>query len=293
MGRYSFSAPGSRYGLRPWFRIGSLDVTTTVFVTALAVLSILAYAIDKQAMLNVVLFPSDVRSGELWRLVTWPFYNEPDIWTLLTIAIFWYFGTEIESRLGRNRFAIMIAALIVIPGIAATIFDVAQGGIRPLEFGVFLVFILEFPYARFFFGIPAWVLGAVFIGLEILQLMAEDNGEGILVLFVSLATAALLARAWGLAESVPWIPKIPLPGTQRSPRRKRSTRSSSSGPRVVEGPWGSSPSGMPAAPASGASLADQSELDSLLEKIHAEGMDGLSSSEKKRLNELSKRLRER
>jgi membrane associated rhomboid family serine protease len=289
MGRYSWSAPGSRYGLRPWFRVGNVDVTTTVLVAALAVISIFVWSIDQETALRLALIPDLVREGQVWRVVTWPFVNDPDLWTIITIAIFWYFGTEIESRLGRNRFAIMLVALAVVPGIVATIFDVSQAGIRPLEFGVFLVFILEFPYARFFFGIPAWVLGLVFIGLEILQLMSVDDSEGILVLFVSLATAALLARAWGLAESVPWIPKLPLPGTTTTRTRSRSR---GSGRRVVEGPWGSSSTGLPAPP-SPAYLNDQAELDSLLDKINAQGMDSLTGGEKKRLNELSKRLRER
>ena len=40
-----------------------------------------------------------------------------------------------------------------------------------------------------------------------------------------------------------------------------------------------------------ATAADQAELDALLDKIGAAGMDALSSSEKARLNELSKKLR--
>ena len=38
---------------------------------------------------------------------------------------------------------------------------------------------------------------------------------------------------------------------------------------------------------------DQAELDHLLDKISANGMDGLTADEKRRLNELSKRLRNR
>jgi len=38
---------------------------------------------------------------------------------------------------------------------------------------------------------------------------------------------------------------------------------------------------------------DQAELDLLLDKISANGMDGLTADEKRRLNELSKRLRNR
>ena len=63
---------------------------------------------------------------------------------------------------------------------------------------------------------------------------------------------------------------------------------------LVEGPWkrGSAPP-PPPPPPTGASPADQAELDALLDKIGAQGMDALSADEKSRLNELSKRLRNR
>ncbi|MEY4607556.1 MAG: hypothetical protein RLY45_2316, partial [Actinomycetota bacterium] len=41
------------------------------------------------------------------------------------------------------------------------------------------------------------------------------------------------------------------------------------------------------------SPAEQAELDSLLDKTSASGLDSLSRTEKSRLNELSKKLRSR
>ena len=105
----------------------------------------------------------------------------------------------------------------------------------------------------------------------------------------------------GLAQSLPWIPKIPYPGSGGSgrgrPKRKKRT-SSSGGGAVIDGPWGTSsrsgpPRGapLPQPPRSMDGPDDQVELDHLLDKISANGMDGLSADEKRRLNELSKRLR--
>ena len=59
-------------------------------------------------------------------------------------------------------------------------------------------------------------------------------------------------------------------------------------PTVVDGPW-STPSAPAANPQETA--AAQAELDALLDKISAGGLDSLSANEKRRLNELSKRLR--
>jgi Rhomboid family len=289
-GRFSFSAPESRYGGPPWFRVGQLDVTTAVLVALLCVGSMFLYAILGD-LDPLILWPDDVRSGQLWRLVTWPLANEPDLWTLLTIAIFWYFGREVEGLVGRNRFAWFLLALTVIPGIVGTVIDLPQAGIRPIELAVFLVFIAEYPFMRFFFGIPGWVLGAVFIGLEVLQLLGERNERGIIFLVVTLAVAAIGARSMGLAESFPWIPRLPLPAgggssTTTKPKKAKPPKpSKSSSGRVVEGPW--SP---PTEPTSDG-MAAQAELDALLDKISAGGLESLSAAEKRRLNELSKKLR--
>ncbi len=299
-GRFSFSSPESRYGGPPWFRVGDVDITTTVLVAGACVLSMFVWAADPDLLSPLLLEPSEIRGGQIWRLATWPLANSPSIWTLITIAIFWYFGRELEGLLGRNRFATFLAILTILPAVVATVadFDLFQsGGISYVELGVFLTFIVEYPQVRFFFGIPGWVIGAVIIGIQILQLLGLREIDSVLFLVIIIATAAMTARAMGLATSLPWIPKLPLPGgaagssgsgnpPKRSGRRKKQGRRSSSTATVVDGPWQASSS----APSPDAAAA-QAELDGLLDKISAGGLESLSSDEKRRLNELSKRLR--
>jgi membrane associated rhomboid family serine protease len=304
-GRFSFSLPERRHGGDPWFRIGQVDVTTTVLVAGLCVLSMVVWAIDSEALARLALIPSEVRSGEIWRIVTWPLYNEPDIWTVIAIAIFWFFGREIEGRLGRSKFALMLLIMTVVPGIVGTLLDIVEFGIRPIEFGVFLVFVAGNPFARFFFGIPAWVLALVFVGLEVLQLLGVREEDRIVLLFVSIATALITARSMGLAEAAPWIPAVPWGGGGGSSSSRRSTKRSrpprSEPPRggggVVAGPWAAPGGGrasggpLPQPPADPSAARDHAELDELLDKISAGGLDALSPAEKRRLNELSKRMR--
>lgn len=304
-GRFSFSSPESRYGGPPWFRVGDLDITTTVLVAAACVLSMFVWAADPDLLSPLLLEPSEIRGGQVWRLATWPLANSPSIWTLITIAIFWYFGRELEGLLGRNRFATFLVILTILPAVIATVadFDLFQsGGISYLELGVFLTFIVEYPQVRFFFGIPGWVIGAVIVGIQILQLLGLREVDSVLFLLIIIATAAMTARAMGLATTLPWIPKLPLPGgaggsggsgrssapsKRSSGRRKKSKGRSSSGPTVVDGPWQGTGSSAPSPDAAAA----QAELDALLDKINDGGLDSLSTDEKRRLNELSKRLR--
>jgi len=298
-GRFSFSAPGRRHAVDPWFRVGEFDVTTTVLVAGLSVLGIVLRAVSAETWLRFVLLPDEVKGGQVWRLVTWPLANEiaTSIWPVLTIAIFWYFGRELEERLGRNRFGLFLLLLAVIPGLVATFLDISDYGLSAVQFGVFLVFVAENPYARFFFGIPAWVLALVLIAIDVLRLLSLGQSERLVVLFVSIATALITARTMGLATSVPWIPALPI-GAGAGERTKRPKRGG--GRRrgdVVAGPWtradqpGGGLTSLPQPPRPGPSPADQAELDELLDKISAGGMDALSGGEKRRLNELSKRLR--
>jgi hypothetical protein len=76
-------------------------------------------------------------------------------------------------------------------------------------------------------------------------------------------------------------------GPVRSASGKVRGRSSKS--KVVEGPWDAPPP--PPARSSADTAAAQAELDVLLDKISEHGLDSLTSAEKQRLNELSKRLR--
>jgi membrane associated rhomboid family serine protease len=303
-GRFSFSVPERRNAGDPWFRIGTLEVTTTVLVVLLCVVGMFIRAISLDAWLRLVLFPDLVRDGEVWRIITWPVANEAGLWPVITLAIFWYFGREIEGLLGRVRFGVLLLILAVLPGLVGTAVDLPQAGLRPIELAVFLVFVAEYPYIRFFFGIPAWAIGAVFLGIEVLQLLGDRNEEGIIFLFVTIAAAAITTRSMGLLSSLPWIPAIPIgrSSAKRRSSRKRSGRSSKKrggGGEVVAGPWPSSRPGpssssrLPQPPPTAEHLADQAELDSLLDKISDRGMDGLTSEEKRRLNELSKRMRNR
>jgi hypothetical protein len=298
--RFSFSKPDRRGPNDPWFRVGQIDFGTAAVFAVLCAVSLLIYAIEpveKPFLTKLALIPAKVLDGEVWRIATWPLANGARgfdievLWVAVSIAMLWYFGGRLEAQAGRTRFGIFLAAVVVLPGIVGTFLDLPQAGCRPVQIVVLLVFIAEYPNLRFFFGIPAWAFGVVYVLADIIQLMGMRDGDQLLFLLISLAIAALAARSIGLFAAYPWIPRVPIGDgissrparAPRAPRRAKSTR-----PTVVEGPWGiASPVPNPT------SLADQAELDSLLDKIAAAGMDSLSGDEKRRLNDLSKKLRKR
>jgi len=230
---------------------------------------------------------------------------------LLGVIFFWLFGQQLEALFGRGKFLAWVLMCTIIPALILTALGpldssidfFAQLGLSTLFLGGIWVYAATYPGVRWFDVIPLWGIAAVFTVLNLLQFTGVDATGQVIFLLVSVAVALVAGRSLGLATGWP-IPHIPLDGSShrthkpkkaKAPKKPRSSGSSSStpkGPTVIDGPWRAGPPPMPPATAP-PSLADQEELDSLLDKIGATGMDSLTSGEKKRLNDLSKRLRNR
>ena len=283
-GRYQFSRPERRTAIDPWFRIGSLDIGSAALLALMCAVSVIVYAVEpvsKPILTSLALLPSKVLDGQLWRIFTWPLANGLNTQlfsAIISIALLWFVGNRLEQQVGRSKMAGFLTAIIILPALVAVGLDLAAAGIRPVQFAILLTFSAEYPNLKFFFGIPAWVFGVVYVGADILQLTGDRAGDQLALYLISLVIAALAARSIGLLEAYPWIPRVPIGGG--APKRPKQVRSAT--PKVVQGPWGG------AAPTA---TADHAELDGLLDKISANGIDSLSKNEKQRLNELSKRLR--
>lgn len=307
-----FAALFSRRPNHGWFRVGRFDITTVDIMTALAVASMFLWAVSPNDLWpNLAFISPSVRSGQVWRLVTWPIAEQPGFFSLLSIAFFWSFGQQIEGLFGRSRFvtwvlavAIVPAALVTLTGALSPSLEAAEFGLGPIFLAGIWVYAATYPNVRWFEVVPLWALAAGFTLLQILQLSGTRASGGILFLLFTVATALSVGRSLGFATAWP-IPYLPIgsgagSGMIRKQRRSKPSppkRPKRGGPsqRVVEGPWRREPeSSTPkVVPPTDPSPADQAEMDGLLEKIHDGGMDALSGAEKQRLNELSKRLRNR
>jgi membrane associated rhomboid family serine protease len=294
-GYFRFGRAGGEAS-NPWFRIGTLDVGTTMLVVLLSVVSLVVFAFEppgKPIQVALAMIPTDVAHGQLWRLVTWPLANlYVSFWVAVSIFFFWYFGSELERSIGRVKMLVLLAGTAGLIGVAGTVIDLAiagqtfyQGGLSGLNLlGLLLalVFIAEYPHIRFFFGIPGWVIGVVIVGIQVITLLGYREIVDLLTFLASLVIVAVMARSVGLLAERSFIPALP----KLKRRRKRTRRSSSgSGQTVVPGPW--------EAPQAPPVSRDQAELDALLDKIHASGMDSLSDHEREQLLILRDRLRRR
>jgi hypothetical protein len=287
-----------------WFRAGNFDITTTDILCGLSVLSMFLWGLFRDAWNRLPFAPVLVRDFEVWRLVTWPVATEPAIWPLLGIVFFWLFGQQLESLFGRGKFLVWVLALTIIPALVLTVLGpldnsidfMIQYGLSTLFLGGIWVYAATYPGVKWFEVVPLWALAAIFTVLNLLQATGTGANGQVIFLLVSVVVALVAGRSLGLATGWP-IPHLPLDGVasgSRSPKRKSKPKRSA-GPAssrgVVQGPWKNAPA--PAPPSAAPSPADQIELDALLDKIGANGMESLSGDEKKRLNDLSKRLRNR
>lgn len=312
-GQFSIVWPKRRGPADPWFRVGTVDVTTTTFVAALSVLSFFFYALDKSLLRWLAFYPPDIVRGQVWRLATWPLLNRPDIWTMLTIGFLWWFGNQLESDFGRVRFTRFVGCCVIVPAVVTTGCFYLIGGstlsnlvsvgqinleaIRLLEIGVFVAFVADRPTARFFFGIPAWVLAAVLIGMDVLRYLGDRMFLAVLFELLVAATALILLRAFGFGRSVPWVPLVRLPAfivgpgstrvtVERSPKPKPPPRrKAKEGGSTVVGPWAGS--------STGPSASSQHDVDRILDKIAASGMNSLTADEKATLEAASRARRDR
>ena len=311
-GRYAFSLPEPRQR-DGWFRIGTLDMTTTNIVVGLSLLSMLLYAIDPALFYKGAFYSPLVREGEVWRLFTWPLVNPPTIWEFIGLVFFWWIGHQVEDQIGRKAQAWLLAAMTVLPAVVVTLINVTNdetvsrwsaysASVALLSLALLCIFALDRPNAPFFFGIPAWVIAAVLVALQALQLIGARAWAQLLLGALVILVGCFGAAQRGLLGEFAWIPRIKalsggpvspygVPGSAR-PKAKRfgkgRSRGKAKGPSsgsVVPGPWGAPPTGGP-------TPLEQAELDVLLDRISAGGIDSLTPHEKERLNALSKRMRE-
>jgi membrane associated rhomboid family serine protease len=291
-GRFSLSGFGGVRGggpRDPWFRVNQFDVNTTTLITALSGLSMLLWAISPTTLGWLVQLPYQVKRGQLWRIATWPLANPPSIWTVLTLYIFWLLGTQLENTLGRFRFLGMLAALTIVPGIIGVLINVPIGGFRTVELGIFVAYALENPRTRFMFNIPAWIMAAVIVGIEVLQLSGNRDGGGIILLFVLLATAIVMLKSLGMGADLPdWVPRVPLPGmagVKGKPGKAKRAKDLIKRAEKAEASVTDISTIRPMEVSPEAKRARQAKIDGILDKISAHGINSLDEEELTILNE--------
>lgn len=288
----------------PWFRVGNVDVNTTTFVVGMGVLSLLVWSVEGPShplLGRLVLIPSDVLNGQVWRLFTWPIANALDsIWVLLLFFVFYMIGSQLEAAMGRRLFTTYLVLLTIVPAAVALLFHIVTGtnggvgGLRMLELGVLVGFALRMPNARFWPGIPAWGIAGGIVAINMLQYLGIRDSFSMLFLATTVVVALVGLRSLGFADEAEWVPKVPLPvsgvSSPRQPRRASTSKRKRRGRAklsVAPAPTAAT------APRKELTRLEEAEMDAILDQVSEHGMDSLTPQQRQRLEDHSKRLRRR
>ena len=272
----SFSS-GSWHGSEgPIFTVGSLRVDLTILLIglhtlAMAVAAVLAASGLGDWVSQAAFAAGDLRAGQIWTLVTYPFVHDirqEGLWFALEMLMFFWFGREVESAIGRRSYGLLYGALAILPALVLAGAGPLLGskvlvGSSTISFAVFLSFCALHPGAQFFFaGLTAKWVGWILLAIYGLAGFAGRDWPGLLQLWLS----SLLAVAWVRRGGMEW-PKISLSrGRKKSGKAKLAAAKKNAGVPVLE------------------------KVDAILDKISKEGIHSLTAAEKKQLEDARAKL---
>lgn len=253
------------------------------------VITAIAMSVDSQWAYHIAFsYEGFIHQLKLWTPLTYVFLNPPSIWVVIGTFLLWRFGEQVERFLGRRAFVNLLLVLLATPPLLILLMGLVgwqswfAAGIEDLELGVFLAFVALYPRAQLsviIATIPAWVMAAVIVGVRALQWLSIRNWGGLVVL----AGIVLVAWAFVRYEQGQWSV-----GTLRNWLRRKKKRPSSTEnsdltvlPPYREDRGESRPS----------KRADASKVDAILEKISTQGMQSLTSEERRLLEAASEELK--
>lgn len=220
-----------------------------------------------------------------WQFVTYGFIHSPtDIWHIIgNMFVLWMFGRQIEDRYGGAEFLRIYLLSIVLGGVFWSAIALATGspgtvvGASGAVTTVLILFICNFPrvtiYINFLFPVPAWVLGVIMIGFNVMG--AFGQGQSNVAFTVHLAGAALgLAYFYG-GWNFSYLTFGGLPDRLRKSMKRKPNLKVHSPPD--DDPYGDS----------------NDEAERILDKIREQGMDSITAAEKKKLEAYSRRMKQK
>lgn len=218
-----------------------------------------------------------------WRFLTYGFMHSPfpDFWHILgNMLVLFFLGPTVENKYGPKEFLRFYLLTIVIGGVVWGVFAYlvpGQGGLLMGAsggvVGVVILFALNFPkqilYIWGIIPIPAWLLGVLFVAMDLFGFAGVGMSNVAYVVHLAGAAFALIYFQSGMSLSQ-------LGQGWSAPSRKKKYR--------VVSPDEEDKSEDPKMAA---------EVDRILEKIHRYGEESLTSSERKMLKKASRQFQKR
>jgi membrane associated rhomboid family serine protease len=217
-----------------------------------------------------------------WTLLTYGFAHDPSniIHVGGNMFVLWVFGVDVERLYGRERFMRLYLSLVVSSGLAWLVIqqlsksNIGVIGASGAIMGIMAIYILNYPHRTFLFyfviPVPAWLLGILYVGADFYGVMSPgDNVAHGAHIAGALFGLLYVRTGWHLFSFLPtrwakWAkfggPKLRLRSDDDEPRTQREV---------------------------------QMRVDEILEKISREGESSLTPDERRELEDLSRRFRNR
>ena len=158
----------------------------------------------------LILNPSKVIDGEIWRVFSYAFLHSMDspLHLLMNMMVLWMFGKEVEDVLGAKEFLLFYVVSIIIGGITFVVGALlglhnsqavclgASGGVS----AILILFACWFPNRTvllfFIIPMPIWLMAVLFVGFDAFNLLSGKQGSVAVEVHLSGALFAYLYHAF-------------------------------------------------------------------------------------------------
>ncbi len=258
-------------------------------VTNLIIVNVVIYVIDAlfldEGQLGRLLSvqPETLRQPwQWWRFLTYGFAHDYDPRHILfnMLGLF-FFGRDVEAVYGRRKFLGMYLTAILLGSLIWSLTNLTMSEFAAMRLvgasgavtAVIMLFVFHFPrrtvYLMMVLPVPAWVLGVLFILLNVLGLRAADSRVAYDVHLVGAAYAYTFYRTrWDLGQlfSDRWLRSL----KNVRPRPKLRVHDPETRQRNLD-----------------------EQADAVLDKLHRDGEASLTSRERRILEEYSRRMQQK
>ena len=220
-----------------------------------------------------------ILGGQIWQILTYSFIDIPSFFTIIGLVFLYVSAIEIEKYIGKRRFLILYATIILIPALTLTVLGLATGvpilyfGQTQVMIGLFIAFCTLYPGVQWGGFLTAkWVAIGSLVISSLVDLSSSawiSLGELWLISGFSFGYIRFLQRGGEL------------PSFHFQARKAPNLR-------VVP-----KPKSRPRAPVASVNDGGTVEIDQLLEKISKHGLASLTAQERDALQRARERLLKR
>ena len=232
-----------------------------------------------------------------WRFISYGFAHDPSNISHVLLNMFglWVFGRDLEQIYGRREFLRLYLALLLVSAVVWSVVNLLLRmphasviGASGAVVGMIVLFVLHYPrrtiLLMFVLPVPAWVLGVIVVGGDLLDALQRAPGDNVAygVHLTGAAFAMVYYRfRWNLGEAAGSLrgmlrrgPKLRVYGGDDEAQQPSPSDSPDSGDRSAE--------------------EDLSlQVDEILAKIHREGESSLTRRERRILETASREYQKR